>query len=117
VVNLTFPLFVGANIYGKQYNETWRMARKIVHNSLNINASRTYLPYQDLENKRMLLDFLETPVNFREHIRRYTNSLITQIVFGFRTPTKDDPKLKQLVEVLLQFSGSELRFLTLVEGV
>lgn len=88
-----------ANIAAQQYNETWRVQRKIIHNSLNINASRGYLPYQDLENKRMLMDFLEDPNGFRDHIRRYTNSLVTQIVFGFRTPTKDDPRLKKLVEV------------------
>lgn len=76
--------------------------RKIVHNSLNINASRTYLSYQDLENKRMLLDFLESPADFNGHLHRYTNSLITQIVFGFRTPTKDDPRLKQLIKVTPQ---------------
>jgi hypothetical protein len=72
------------------------MIRGIVHNSLNIKASLTYIPYQDLENKAMLLGFLESPERFIDHIRRYTNSLTTQMIFGFRTTNVDDPKLKQL---------------------
>jgi cytochrome P450 len=72
------------------------MIRKIVHNNLNIKAARTYVPYQDLENKAMLVGFLDKPDLFIDHIRRYTNSLTTQMVFGFRTTSIDDPKLIQL---------------------
>ncbi|KAF2491902.1 cytochrome P450 [Lophium mytilinum] len=86
-----------------EYGETWRMIRKIVHNNLNIKAARTYVPYQDLENKAMLVGFLDTPDLFINHIRRYTNSLTTQMVFGFRTTSIDDPKLKQLFHGFEQF--------------
>lgn len=78
------------------------MIRKMLHNILNIKAARSYVPYQDLENKHMLSGFLEQPERFVEHIRRYTNSLTTQMVFGFRTISIDDPKLKQLFEVLYE---------------
>lgn len=77
------------------------MIRKIVHNNLNIKAARTYVPYQDLENKAMLMGLLEKPELFMDHIRRYTNSLTTQMIFGFRTTSIDDPKLKQLFHVRL----------------
>lgn len=30
------------------------MIRKMLHNILNIKAARTYVPYQDLENKQMM---------------------------------------------------------------
>ena len=78
------------------------MIRKLVHNNLNIKAARTYVPYQDLENKAMLLGFLDRPNQFVDHIRRYTNSLTTQMVFGFRTTSTEDPKLKQLYHVSLR---------------
>ena len=83
----------------QEYGETWRLLRKIVHNSLNVKAAKTYIPYQDLENKAMLIDFLETPDLFSDHIRRYTNSLTTQMIFGFRTTSIKDPKLLQLYSV------------------
>lgn len=81
------------------------MVRGIVQNSLNIQASRAYVPYQDLENKAMLLGILERPSRFFSHIRRYTNSISTQMIFGFRTLDIDDPKLEQLIHVR---SGSDL---------
>lgn len=77
------------------------MVRGIVHNTLNIKAARAYVPYQDLENKAMLLGFLEQPSRFFNHIRRYTNSISTQMIFGFRTLDIDDPKLDQLIHVCL----------------
>ncbi|KAK7755682.1 hypothetical protein SLS62_002293 [Diatrype stigma] len=86
------------------YGETWRMIRKVVHNSLNIKAARSYVPYQDLENKAMLVGFLDEPARFTDHIRRYTNSLTTQMIFGFRTISVDDPKLKQLYSNFENFS-------------
>ncbi|KUJ09662.1 cytochrome P450 [Mollisia scopiformis] len=79
-----------------EYGDTWRMIRKMIHNILNIKAAKSYVPYQDLENKQMLLGLLEQPELFVGHIRRYTNSLTTQMVFGFRTISIDDPKLIQL---------------------
>ncbi|KAI6090002.1 cytochrome P450 [Hypoxylon rubiginosum] len=87
-----------------EYGETWRMIRKVVHNSLNIKAARTYVPYQDLENKAMLLAMLEQPASFIDHIKRYSNSLTTQMLFGFRTISTDDPRLKQLFHGFEKFS-------------
>lgn len=75
------------------------MIRKMVHNILNIKAAKSYVPYQDLENKMMLCGFLDEPNEFVGHIRRYTNSLTTQMVFGFRTLSMNDPKLIQLFDV------------------
>ncbi|KAF1914656.1 cytochrome P450 [Ampelomyces quisqualis] len=88
-----------------EYGDTWRMVRKIVHNNLNIKAARTYVPYQELENKAMLMGLLEKPDLFFDHIRRYTNSLTTQMIFGFRTTSIDDPKLKQLFHGFEKFSN------------
>ncbi|OTA84711.1 hypothetical protein M434DRAFT_377643 [Hypoxylon sp. CO27-5] len=93
-----------------EYGDRWRVPRKLVHNSLNIKAARTYVPYQDLENKAMLLAFLENPDHFADHIRRYANSLTTQMLFGFRTVSIDDLKLKRLFRAFANFSdvmGSE----------
>lgn len=75
------------------------MIHKMIHNILNIKAAASYVPYQDLENKFMLLGLLDEPVEFANHIRRYTNSLTTQMVFGFRTLSINDPKLQQLFVV------------------
>ncbi|KAK8134717.1 hypothetical protein PG984_006729 [Apiospora sp. TS-2023a] len=94
----------GFRVLLMKYGETWRAIRGLMHNGLNIKAARAYVPYQDLENKAMLLGFLEDPASFANHIKRYTNSLTTQMVFGFRTTSIHDPKLQALFHNFEKFS-------------
>ena len=75
------------------------MTRKLAHGVLSVKVSRTYVPYQDLEVKAMLMGLLETPGEFLNHIRRYTTSLTTQMAFGYRTPESDDKNLLEMFEV------------------
>lgn len=75
------------------------MVRKLAHSVLNVKVARSYVPYQDLENKAMLMGFLESPNDFINHIRRYTTSLTTQMTFGYRTPASDDPNLVEMFDV------------------
>jgi len=53
-----------------------------MHNLLNVNAARSFEPYQVLENQQMLFDVLQDPENFVQHVRRYANSLTTATTFG-----------------------------------
>lgn len=81
------------------YGPLWRSMHKAVHNILNIRAAASYVPYQDLENKLMLIDFLDKPDDYDINLKRYTHSLTTQIIFGFRTLSAEDEKFKRLFEV------------------
>ncbi|KAL1885839.1 hypothetical protein Plec18167_001335 [Paecilomyces lecythidis] len=80
------------------------MFRKMIHGLLNVSASQSYVPYQILENKQMLYELLTQPEDFLKHIRRYSNALTTTLVFGWRTPTYEDDKMKQLFEGFSEFS-------------
>lgn len=66
---------------------------------IGVVAARTYVPYQDLESKAMLLGFLENPSDFIDHLRRYTASLTTQMTFGFRTTSIEDSRFKEAFDV------------------
>ena len=66
---------------------------------IGVVAARTYVPYQDLESKAMLLGFLENPGNFIDHLRRYAASLTTQMTFGFRTTSIEDSRFKEAFDV------------------
>ncbi|EFX05422.1 cytochrome p450 monooxygenase [Grosmannia clavigera kw1407] len=79
-----------------RYGDNWRMIHKIVHNILNIKAAVTYVPYQDLENKIFLESLLDSPDDLLHHIRRFTYSLSTQMIFGYRCVNNRDPNLLQL---------------------
>jgi len=87
----------------------------MIHNILNLKAAVTYAPYQDLENKIMLKGFLEDPTNFHSHLRRYTFSLSTQLIFGHRCPDINDPDLKELFVVGRAYPWRESYSLTDVE--
>ncbi|KAF2084769.1 putative cytochrome P450 [Saccharata proteae CBS 121410] len=87
-----------------KYGPSWRVFRRLTHQLLNINVARSYVPYQDLENKQLLVEMLDDPSHLLENIRRYSNSLTTSMVFGYRTPSHDDPNLVQLFEGFSQFA-------------
>jgi hypothetical protein len=67
----------------------------------------------------MLQGLLDEPQALLDHIRRYTFSLSTQIIFGYRSPSVNDPNLQQLFWVrgcnpdvkCNTFPGSLLTFL------
>jgi hypothetical protein len=78
---------------------------------LNVRVAKIFVPYQNLENMQMLCGFLDTPNLFVDHIRRFSNSLTTQMVFGFRVTRIDDVRLKKLfhcVEKLSEVMGSTI---------
>lgn len=76
----------------------------MVHGLLNIAAAKSYVPYQMLENKQMLYELLTEPDRFMYHIRRYTNALTTTMVFGWRSSTYEDEKMKQLFDGFSEFA-------------
>jgi hypothetical protein len=72
---------------------------------LQLTAAKSYEPYQDLESASMMAALLDEPHLVFDHIRRYTNSVATQFVYGFRTPRIDDPKLVQLYDSVEKWSA------------
>ncbi|KAI2465985.1 cytochrome P450 [Annulohypoxylon bovei var. microspora] len=94
----------GRRVVLMKYDETLRTIRKLAHRILNINVSDTYIPYQDLESKSMLMGMLQTPDKFIDHIRHYTTSLTTQMAFGFRMKTMEDPRAKQMFDGFRRFN-------------
>ncbi|KAI4851001.1 cytochrome P450 [Aureobasidium sp. EXF-8845] len=86
-----------------EYGPTWRYFRKMCHALLNVTVAKTYVPYQLLENKQMLYEMLVSPDRCLQNIRRYSNALTTTMIFGWRTPTYEDDKLKQLFEGFAEF--------------
>lgn len=71
---------------------------------VNIRVANSYNPYQDLENKQMLADLIDDPQDFVGHIRRYTDSVTTQMIFGYRALKKDEAHIKEFFDSLHGFS-------------
>ncbi|KAF2475793.1 putative cytochrome P450 [Lindgomyces ingoldianus] len=94
----------GHRVLMTPYGPTWRMIRKLAHTALHINKAVTYVPYQEIENKQMLYDMMEKPADLLEHFRRYSSSLTTSMVFGFRWKHFNDPRLQKMFHILDNFS-------------
>jgi retron-type reverse transcriptase len=56
------------------YNDLWRSARKIMHQLLTTKSAESYRPFQDVESKQLMWDYLHDPAKFYLHNARYANS-------------------------------------------
>jgi len=89
------------------YGKDWRAIRNIIHrviprkpglqDELNTEnwadrqlltpqMSRSYSPIQEFEGKQLSVDLLDRPEDFYMHNRRYSASVIMQVVYGHRIP-------------------------------
>lgn len=67
-------LFAHCRILLMPYNDLWRNARKIMHQLLTTKQAESYRPFQDVESRQLLWDYLHDPANFYLHNARYANS-------------------------------------------
>lgn len=79
------------------YGERWRLLRRIAHNVLNKQNMPTFAPFQDVESRHLLVDFLRTPEVWYMHTQRFANSVIMSVVFGKRMQL-DDPNIRDLFD-------------------
>jgi cytochrome P450 len=106
-----------------QYDEGWRLARKMIHNLLNIKTAVQYIPFQELELRQMLADMVKKPDAYHDHVRRYSTSLTTSIAFGWRSLAFHDPDVKAIYDgfeefaVASQISASMLDYYPLLRWV
>ena len=81
------------------YDARWRSARKIAQTFLNVQVSKKYIPYQEMESKQVLNDLLDDPARFKQHIRRFTTSLSAIMIFGYRFPHYTGEEIEKLYQV------------------
>ncbi|OQU99356.1 hypothetical protein CLAIMM_04995 [Cladophialophora immunda] len=86
------------NILLRDNDDMWRRQRKLYHARLNVRTTDTYLPYQHFESIQFLHDLLYQPAEFLEHTRRFTASVSTTLIYGWRTPKIHDGWVKSLLE-------------------
>ena len=79
------------------YGERWRRIRKIMHIVLNKTKSGTFEPFQDLESKQLIYEYLHQPERWFVANQRFANSVIMSVVFGKRLEL-DHPNTRELLE-------------------
>lgn len=73
------------------------------------------MPFQDLESKNLIWDYLETPDRWWAANSRYANSVIMSVVFGRRS-LLDDPDVVELFETIELFLENQQPGKNLVDG-
>ncbi|EXJ73906.1 uncharacterized protein A1O5_02200 [Cladophialophora psammophila CBS 110553] len=95
------------------YNEEWRTLRKIMHQILT--STKLYMPFEDLESKQLLWDYLEKPDRWWSANGRYANSVIMSVIFGRRS-LLDDPDVVELFETLELFLENQQPGVNIVDA-
>lgn len=88
----------------QEYGSQWRRIRKFFHAFLQLKSVKAYVPYIELESTSVMVDLLDKPQIIFEHVRRYSTSIASQLVYGFRMPKVDDPRLLHVYEIMEGFS-------------
>ncbi|CAG9988754.1 unnamed protein product [Clonostachys byssicola] len=86
------------NIALRDNDEIWRRQRKMYHVRLNVKSADRYLPYQHCDSLQLLDDIVDRPDAWLEHIQRYTASISTTLLYGWRTPHTNTGYVKDLLE-------------------
>ncbi len=103
---MTSKIMSGGNrILLMPYNDRWRGIRKIMHSILNKTNTTTFAPFQDLESKHLIYDYLHTPDLWYRANQRFANSVIMSVVFGKRMDLEDE-KIKELLDTSGEIIGA-----------
>ncbi|KAH7408884.1 cytochrome P450 [Cadophora sp. MPI-SDFR-AT-0126] len=104
----------GSRIVLMLYGDRWRRTRKIMHQILSTRQKDVFQPFQDLESKNLLYDYLHKPDKWYL-AGRFANSVIMSIVFGTRS-SLDDPEVVALFETLEMFLEEQQPGRNVVDG-
>ncbi|KAL1710409.1 cytochrome P450 [Schizophyllum commune] len=79
--------------------DRWRGLRKVSQTLLASTVVKHYLPLQEAESTQLVFDLLNTPDKFFDHIQRFSNSIVTAIIFGKRVPRLETPSAVAITEI------------------
>ncbi|KAF9522726.1 cytochrome P450 [Crepidotus variabilis] len=78
----------------KPYGNIWRNQRRLLQQYLKPEATRSYQTTQVQKIHDMLLQLLESPNDFMNHVQHSSGSIIMATMYGHDVQTKDDPYTK-----------------------
>ncbi|KAK9419088.1 putative Cytochrome P450 [Seiridium unicorne] len=88
-----------------QYGAEWRKQRKILQSLLGVNVVDRLLPLQEAEATQTMLQLVQDPQGYYDHIRRYTTAVILASVYGQRGARFDSPNVQALYHAQDQFTA------------
>lgn len=96
----------GDHLLVMQYGAKWRLFRRLVQNHFNeTRCAHEHVALVDAEATQMIHDVMVAPEDLMLHPKRFSNSIITSLVFGIRTPSVRTPHMLQLYDVMEKWSA------------
>ncbi|KAH9869055.1 hypothetical protein J1614_008132 [Plenodomus biglobosus] len=86
------------------YGQKWRMQRKLAHYALNAKRVVDYTPYLEVEDKQLFFELMQNSSDLLSKFRRFSASMMSSIIFGFRWQRFDDPKLQEIFRLIITAS-------------
>ncbi|KAG2066094.1 cytochrome P450 [Suillus decipiens] len=94
----------GLTVSVARAGDRFRRMRRALHTHLQPKAAETYQPLQMSFAKNTVLNILDDPSNFQNHVISYTVTTILTVVYGKATPTSAaDPEVKAVRELMSVF--------------
>ncbi|KAK4944566.1 hypothetical protein LTR10_016000 [Elasticomyces elasticus] len=79
----------------------WRIMRRLIHQDLTESiCDREHSKIHQAESVQLLHDVLQSPDEWVQHLKRFSNSIIMSIVYGIRSPSIDAPWTKGLNDIV-----------------
>lgn len=101
----------GLHLLFRQYDNRYKLHKRMHTPLLNLQASSTYRPLQDMESRQLLLDVLlegdkcgEKGVDFHHHHERAMASTIYSLMYGYRLKTGYEKELLDAKKVVAEFT-------------
>ncbi|THV45592.1 hypothetical protein BGAL_0471g00020 [Botrytis galanthina] len=91
---MDFPMAAGLMSNHKRmlllpYGDLWRRERKVAHSILNVNQQNLFQPFQDVESKALLYNYLQDPSCWWKAHGSFSASVIMSVIFGRRAAIGD----------------------------
>ncbi|KAI5360115.1 putative cytochrome P450 [Septoria linicola] len=83
----------GRRLLMMPYGDLWRRERKVMHQILNQTQQQIFAPWQDLESKALLYNYLANSDEWYKAHAAFSGSVVLAVVFG-RRATPDDQDLR-----------------------
>ncbi|OCK86350.1 cytochrome P450 [Lepidopterella palustris CBS 459.81] len=85
------------NIAFRNNDDVWRRQRKMYHLRSNVKVANQYVPYQMFDSTQLLNDMLDNPGEFSRHRQRYTTSVTSTVIYGWRITSGGQKEIKDLM--------------------
>ncbi|KAH7926379.1 cytochrome P450 [Leucogyrophana mollusca] len=90
------------------YSATWRLHRRIFHQSFRQDAAHYYHPMQMKKAHQLLINIFNDPANYIAHLQTHSSSIIMSAAYDYDAAPSGD-RLVSLIQKALRISSELLR--------